>query len=262
MTPRLFAFALAALALALTGRMNTAADPKEDPTEATEEVPYEKLSETGKNVVKLTTAMKLKEIGWGKDVKGPRIEEYSLESLLAAARLLRELPKFNEAGPKAVEVTPAPDGPKGDAPQAKPFDPIAESNVILERAEAIIKQGEKSDVGKAYKDVIAEIRGKDNSKHPVGGPMFATRIIRPGEKHVFTFAAYSAAPSALAVQTNGVPIRFRMVNAGGSNVHFNQVVQIGAYTWVPTGSPGQAKPYRLEVTNPKKVPVAYTVAVQ
>ena len=72
MTPRMFTFALAAFALALTSRLHVAAENKAEKDTSVQEVPYEKLDETGKNVVKLTTAMKLKEIGWGTDVKGGR----------------------------------------------------------------------------------------------------------------------------------------------------------------------------------------------
>jgi hypothetical protein len=259
--PRLFAaslFAALAFPLAVPTR---AADAKDDADDADPEVPYEKLDETGKNIVKLTTAAKLKEIGWGKDVKGGRVEGYSLESLLAAARMLRELPKLNETDPKDVEVTPAADAPKGEAPKAKAFDPVAESRATLDRAREIVATFEDPKQKDAYSTLIAAVEKIDNTRAVLGGPKIVTRVIRPGEKHNLKFTVISGLPSAVAVQTVGAPIRFQMFNPRGV-VLFNQVVQVGNFTWVPTGKPNEKREFRLEVTNSKKVPVTYTAAVQ
>lgn len=96
MLPRLFAaFLLSALALVLAAPTR-AEEPNPDEEQ---EVPYEKLSATGKNVVKMTMARQLKDMGWGVDKKGPRYEEYSLPSLLRFTRSgVTHLPRSGSCG--------------------------------------------------------------------------------------------------------------------------------------------------------------------
>ena len=112
-----------------------AADPADGPDE---EVPYAKLDEGCKNLVKLETALKLKDIGWGEDVKGGQIKNYSLESLLSAARMLREMPKMEAIDPKSIETIPAkePATTEGKAPPA--FSIEGEAKAILERSKEIL----------------------------------------------------------------------------------------------------------------------------
>jgi hypothetical protein len=225
-----------------------------------EEVPYAKLDEEGKNMVKLSTALKLKEIGWGKDVKGGKVDGYSLESLLAAARILRELPTINEIDPKEVETIPAKDAVKGEAtPAQAPFSPGAEAKAIVGRARDIVDAFEDPKEKAAYVALIAAIEKIDNTKAIVGGPRIVNLLIGPGQTQHFHFKAFGGAPSAIVARGNA-PLRYKMVRLDNNHIHYNQTVALGHYGWVPHAN-GQVS-YRVIVHNHHRVPVSYMISVR
>ena len=233
-----------------------AAEPAD---EVPDEVPYEKLDEAGKNIIKMNTAAQLKEIGWGENVKGGRPKNYSLESLLAAARMYRELPKMGEAKLEEVTATEAKDTPKLEV---KPFDALAESKLILDRVKEIVDTFDNAKEKEAFMVLVSSIEKIDNSKAIVGGPKTQNFVLHPGQTQTFTFRAYAGQTSVVLVRTSGPTLRFKMVRVENDYVHYHQSARYGQYTWSPKGASGTAPAYRMTVHNPQRVPVQFTVALR
>ena len=185
-----------------------------------------------------------------------------MENLLAAARMLRELPQAKEIDPKDIVVTPAKDTPKGETPKAKVFDPVAESKVLLDRAKLIVDTFEDPKQKELFTALIAATE-KINTRAVLGGPKVVSKIIYPGETHTYHFTAVAGLPSAIAAETDGKPLRFKLFRSKDGHQVFNQVVKAGALTWVAGGgAAGTHVSFTLEVVNHSKVAAAYIVAVE
>jgi hypothetical protein len=202
---------LCAAGLLATTTQGPAADPPPRPADDAELVCA--------NVELVGTAFKLKDHGWGKDLKGT-IQGGSLESLLAAARILREVPKLSKLEAK-VEV--GKEGEKGptlgaEVPTAEDVDLVAESTAILKRAREILDQNVTGPKKEAYELLIADVEKSGGGKAVKGGPKAISRTLKPNEVHTYYWDWEVHKPGSIAFQ-GSAPVTMQVVNETTKNVY-------------------------------------------
>jgi hypothetical protein len=242
------------LVLATTGS-GPAADP---PPRSAEDVEL-----VGKNVELVTTAFTLKEYGSGKDVKGG-IQGYSLESLLAAARILREVPKPAKFDAKVEVSKEGENNPGAEVPKEEPVDLVAESTAILDRAKEILKLNVTDpEKFKAYDTLIKDIEKNPGGKAVKGGPKVISRTLQPGDQHDYYWEWEWHALGAVGFQASA-PITIQVINTNTKNVYGAGHNHAGLCSFTP-GGPGKldgkfAKLF-IRLHNGGKAPVKYQLFV-
>jgi hypothetical protein len=232
-----------------------AGGPAADPTPRTET----DAELVGKNVELVATAFKLKEHGWGKDGKGG-IEGGSLESLIAAARILRQVPALAKLDAR-VEV--GKEGEKGptpgaETPKAEAVDLVAESSAILQRAREILQQ-DVTDPKKqaAYELLIADAEAVEKGVR--GGPRAISRILKPGEKHTYRWDWYWHLPGSVGFAATR-PVRIQVLNENTENVYAYADSLQGFAPFVPGGPgkpDGRTARLMIRLSNQNKLPLQY-----
>lgn len=250
-----FAAALfCAAALGVSGARGTfPADAQDKPKAkgkvAEDPIPSEKDAELDVEFIEsLAAADRMAEAG--RDTKSP-------EMLIAAGSMYR---KLSVQYRKPKEVKEIPTGEKDELITEKPLpspDMTADAAEMFNAARGTTKVPDQI---AAINVLIAAAEKRDYSKKErgaVGGPKMVTRRIAGGGTHTYHIPYFTQIPAALAVRTSGIRIRCRMVHQG--YVHFEQVVRIGQYSWIPKADTGRTKMFTLTIHNVDKGGGQYTL---
>ncbi len=211
------------------------------------------------NAELIDIAFKLKQHGWGESSK-QGWKNVSIESLITAARLLKEVPRPGK--PEEVKVVV---GKEKDAPEttdtklseAENFDAVGEANDILKRARLLVKET-VTDAKKAaaYETLIADGEKFEGTKAVVGGPKLVKQTLSPGQSHTYTWHWQDHQPGHVTFQASH-GMRLQIVHDEDGAIYFDSVVasanphfHVGGY-----GKPGgrqQRLTVRVINTSPMK----------
>jgi hypothetical protein len=213
-----------------------------------------------RNIELLDTAFKLKTLGWGVEKKGI-IEGGSIESLITAARLLKEVPK-------PAKVTDAPEVGKADgAPEdtdttlskEEPIDLGAEARELLERARLLVDRTLTDPKMKGASEVlIADAERLSGTRDLRGGPKAISRHLGPGQTHAYHWVWDNHLPASASFRST-YPVHVSIVQSNGVRIA-GGYGSSGAHSWIANGPGrpnGKGIHFTLTISNPHRVPVRY-----
>jgi hypothetical protein len=215
------------------------------------------------NAEKMITALKLKSWGWGTNLNAKTIEGASVDLLITAARMLKELPRPKELEGVKVEVTKNKDAPESTDTKlsdAQAFDPGKEAEAILERAELVLaKSGLDAATKSHYVALIKDVRSLMPTKATQGGPKVVQRAIGPGQTHSYSWD-WTPNESGMVSFQSATAMRVQVVQDSGGVVFADDVILAGTPTFRPSGK--QAVKITVRVQNLEKKPALYVVGAQ
>jgi hypothetical protein len=229
---------------------------------APETGPAKANKEAQRNAEKMITALKLKDWGWGTNRTAKTVENASVDMLITAARMLKELPQ-----PKKLEVKPivtnSKDAPKGTdtkLSEAQEFDPGKEADAILKRAEDILAVDPGLEAKRPhYEALIKDVRNMPRTKAPAGGPKVVQRAIGPMQTHSYSWD-WTPNESGMVSFQSATAMRVQVVQESGGVVFADSVISAGTPTFQPSGK--EAVKITVRVQNLEKKPALYVVGAQ
>jgi hypothetical protein len=202
---------------------------------------------TNKSLDLLDTAFKLKKLGWGVEKKGI-IEGGSIESLLTAARLLKEVPKPStiKGEPEVGKEKDAPAGTDTALSNAKPIDLAAEAKETLERARLLVERTVTDPKKKeAYETLLADAEKFSGTKEVRGGPKAIKRSLTPGQSHTYQWVWEEQLPGSVTFRSD-IPVRVRIVRVETDEVYSQGTGTSGSFRFTLNGR-GPARTVKLHV---------------
>lgn len=214
------------------------------------------------NAEKMIAALKLKDWGWGTNRTAKTVENASVDLLITAARMLKELPrpKELEGVPEVTRNKDAPEGTDMKLSDAQAFDPNKEAEAILKRAEFVLDMDRGLDAKRPnYEALIKDVRSIQRTKATEGGPKVVQRAIGPGQTHSYSWA-WTPNESGLVSFQSAMAMRVQVVQESGGVIFADSVMSAGTPTFRPSGE--QAVKIIVRVQNLEKKPALYVVGAQ
>src|SRR5262249_6563886 len=143
------------------------------------------------------------------------------ESLLAAARILREMPRPAKLDAK-VEVSKEGEKdpkPGAEVPQGEAVDLTAETTAILGRARKILASVDDAKKKAAYDTLIENVGKRGDNRAVKGGPKAISRTLKGGETHDYYWEWEEHMPGTVAFQATApiyvhvMSLQSKLVNA-------------------------------------------------
>lgn len=213
------------------------------------------------------TAFKLKQHGWGENTK-KGWTNVSIESLITAARIIKELPPPKKIEGVEVEASKNPDAPEGPVAkltEGQMFDRVGLANEILARARELVKET-VTDPKKAtaYETLIKDVETIEATKAVSGGPKFIQRVLPAGQTHSYHWTWDKHISGTVAFSSN-LPMILRIVQDGGYTF-CNGGTMGGQVNFLPGGpgvpKAGQKIGISVHVRNPGKGNGVYSLGAQ
>ncbi len=263
-------YVLLSLGLLIAGLVLTTSSAEEKEKKG-KDAPVVELSKEAReaqdNVEWMVTALKLKERGWGQETRRGW-EKVSIESLIDAARILRDLPPVGKLEGKDVEIKAGKEeGATESVPGAEEFDQAKEVDKILARArELVLRTVNDPKQAAAYQTLIAAVGNLPVTKRAVaGGPKMVKRPIQPGQWHTYRWKWHLHLPGMVGFQSN-VPMRLTIVHNENENPYCVGVTMGAAPHFLPGGygkpNPNKWAHVTVRVANPARVAGHYVLIAQ
>jgi hypothetical protein len=242
------------LLLALTGGCFLALSA---PTQAQKEKKFEMPKEEiqRERIQKLASAFEMAE--QGRRLKAP-------EYLITAAGMLRQLSAIKDLDVmKTHEVKPEIKG-EGDANSNKEV----KASSLLEQADELFKDA--SDLGALQgvnvDKLIRQARNRDliEERAVVGGPKQISRLIGPGQYHVYHFHFFDHASTNWVFKSTAL-LHVSVVRADIDNAYFLDNTKFATRHWTPGFQPNSKVhqvPFVIRVQSYQKHPVQYQMFLQ
>jgi hypothetical protein len=269
---------LSLLILGLVLPPSSAQQKQKKPKPGTPDAPVAELSKEAlkaqQNAEWMVNALKLKQRGWGQQGFKGRWENVSIESLLAAAQILKELPPVGKLETKDVAIKAgkepgAPETTDTKLPAAQEFDSAKEANLILKRARELVQQtvqGTNAKQADAYLTLIAAIeKVPEKSRSIAGGPKMVKRDIKPGQWHAYEWKWQMHEPGMVGLQAS-VPLKILVVHTESARVLWEGTTTAATPQFVPGGggspSPEKKASVTVRVVNTGKDSANYVLVAQ
>ena len=209
---------------------------------ASAQKPVEPVDETlGNDVKDIVTAYQLAD--FGRKHKAP-------EAILAAATLFRQLAKVpltkvTDKPDLETEGTGKPIDKEEPAPDLKQL-----SDDLFDEAEALGAQLKLN-----LTPLIKAAKERPNTRSPVGGAKFVSRMIGPRDTQTFHFKLIPNQPTQFGFRST-LPLRVTAVRADNDNTWAAGILSYGTFTFHVGGKRSGAVPLTLRFHNPNNAPVA------